>query len=81
MEHVPERTAVSGFETATRFVCVDGGPRYLAFYDLRDDVSVINVPGYQAISGSNFSPWSKRILSPVRGLYLSYGEQVYPGRA
>lgn len=79
-EHVPERKAVAGFETATRFVCVAGWPRYVAFYDLRD-VAVIDEPGYQAISGTRFSPWSKRILARVRGLYRAYGEQVYPGHA
>lgn len=79
-EHVPERKAVTGFETATRFVCVAGWPRYIAFYDLRD-VGVIDEPGYQAISGTRFSPWSKRILARVRGLYRAYGEQVYPGHA
>lgn len=79
-EHVPERKAVAGFETATRFVCVAGWPRYVAFYDLRD-AAVIDEPGYQAISGTRFSPWSKRILTRARGLYRAYGEQVYPGRA
>src|SRR3546814_3022829 len=28
-EHVPERAAVDGFETAQRYVCVDGFPRYI----------------------------------------------------
>ena len=79
-EHVPERKAVAGFESATRFVCIAGWPRYVAFYDLRD-AGVIDEPGYQAISGTRFSPWSKRILTRVRGLYRAYGEQVYPGHA
>lgn len=79
-EHVPERKAVTGFDTATRFVCLDGWPRYLAFYDLRD-ADVIGGPGYASISGTRFSPWSKRILSRVRGLWRAHGEQVYPGQA
>ena len=33
-EHLPERLAVPGFETALRFVCISGHPRYLAMYDL-----------------------------------------------
>ena len=33
-EHFPERAACEGFETAHRFVCIDGFPRYLAVYDL-----------------------------------------------
>src|SRR5215813_11634719 len=33
-EHLPERLALPGFETARRFVCISGHPRYLAMYDL-----------------------------------------------
>lgn len=77
-EHIPERLAVNGFETATRYVCTDGWPRYLAFYDLAD-VSVIDSPGYRAIADEHFSPWTKRILARARGFYRTYGEQVYPG--
>ena len=29
-EHIAERRAVPGFETALRYVCIDGAPRYLA---------------------------------------------------
>lgn len=79
-EHLPERKAVDGIETANRFVCVKGWPRYIAFYDLRD-AGVIGEPGYAAISGTNFSPWSKRILGRVRGLWRAFGEQLYPGNA
>jgi hypothetical protein len=78
LEHVPERRVVPGFETCNRFVCVHGWPRYLAFYDLRD-ADVIREPGYSAISGASFSPWSKRILARVRGLWRAHGEQIYPG--
>lgn len=79
-EHVPERQAVDGFLTAQRFVSVSGWPRYLAYYDLRDP-AVIGEPGYRAISGDHFSPWSKRILAKVRGVWRAYGEQRFPGRA
>ena len=75
-EHVPERRTVPGFDSATRLVCVSGWPRYLAFYDLREH-SVIDEPGYQAISGVHFSPWSKRILARVRGLWRAHGTQIH----
>lgn len=78
-EHVPERVAVPGFETATRYVCTAGWPRYVAFYDLSSP-QVIESPGYRAISGERFSPWTKRILARVRGFYRVYGEQIYPGQ-
>lgn len=80
LEHVPEREAVPGFLTARRFVCLTGWPRYLAYYDLRSP-GVITEPGYSAISGDRFSPWTKRILARVRGLWRAYGEQIHPGRS
>jgi hypothetical protein len=77
-EHVPERLAVPGFETATRYVCTNGWPRYLAFYDLAHE-SVIDSPGYRAIANEHFSPWTQRILARAHGFYRTYGEQIYPG--
>jgi hypothetical protein len=76
-EHIPERRSVPGFETALRFVCLDGHPRYLAMYDLTS-VDVLNTDAYKRISGENFSPWTKRVTSRVR-IYRSYGVQIYPG--
>ena len=78
-EHVPERIALEGFETARRYVCVEGFPRYMAAYDLTS-VSVLD-GDYQKISGDKFSPWSKRILRKTRGLWRVTGEQIYPGDA
>ena len=77
-EHVPERIGIPGFLTAKRFVCVSGWPRYVAMYDLRD-IGVLTEPGYRALSGNNFSPWSKRVLNRVRGQYRASGDQIYPG--
>jgi hypothetical protein len=79
-EHVPERQAVPGFQTATRYVCLGGWPRYLALYDLAAP-EVIDGPGYRAISGERFSPWTKRILLRMRGFYRLFGEQVYPAES
>jgi hypothetical protein len=79
-EHVPERAAIAGFETARRFVCVSGWPRYVAMYDLRD-AAVLDEPGYAAVSGNEFSPWTRRVLNKVRGLYRITGDQCYPGNA
>ncbi len=79
-EHLPERERIPGFESARRFVCVSGWPRYVAFYDLAHP-SVVDEAPYRAISGANFTPWSKRILTRVRGLYRAFGAQLYPGDA
>ena len=76
-EHIAERLAVPGFDTALRYVCVDGAPRYLALYDLaRPDV--LDSPAYLKVAFDNASPWTKRVTSRVR-IYRSFGEQIYPG--
>jgi hypothetical protein len=76
-EHIPERTAVPGFETGLRFVCIDGTPKYLAMYDLAQ-ADVLDSPAYQAIAGDRSGPWTRRVTSRVR-IYRSAGDQVYPG--
>jgi hypothetical protein len=79
-EHFPERVACAGFETANRFVCVDGWPRYLAVYDLTD-VDVLHGPAYAAIAIDRYSAWTHRIMSKVWGQYRAEGIQVSPGDA
>ena len=76
-EHIPERLAVPGFETALRYVCIDGAPRYLAMYDMASP-DVLKSPAYLKVGFGNASPWTKRVTSRVR-IYRSFGEQVYPG--
>jgi hypothetical protein len=79
-EHFPEREATDGFLTATRAICVDGWPRYIALYDLAD-VSVLRGDGYARIAGDSYSQWTGRIVSRVWGQYRAEGIQVYPGAA
>jgi hypothetical protein len=76
-EHVPERAALPGFKTALRYVNLSGYPRFMAIYDL-DEVATLDTPEYQAVSGPNFSPWTKRVTSRVQ-VYRVAAEQVYPG--
>ena len=59
-EHLPERAALPGFETALRFTSLGDGPRYAALYDLTD-LDVLRSAGYLAVSGDRFSPWTKRV--------------------
>jgi hypothetical protein len=76
-EHIADRLAVPGFETALRYVCTDGAPRYLAMYDLAHP-DVLSSPAYLEVGFDNASPWTKRVTSRVR-IYRSFGMQVYPG--
>ena len=79
-EHVPERARIPGFMNALRFVCVSGWPRFVAVYDL-EALEVLDSPGYRAVSGELFSPWSKRVLGRVRGQYRAAAVQIFPGQA
>jgi len=78
-EHLPERLAVPGFETARRYVCLDGAPKYLAVYDT-ESAAVLDTPAYLSVSFDNASPWTRRVTGRGR-IYRSAGEQVYPGGA
>ena len=74
-EHLAERLAVPGFETALRFVCIDGHPRYLAMYDLTH-FGVLETEAYRRVGYDRASPWTRRVTSRVR-IYRSAGEQIY----
>ena len=80
LEHLPSRAEVPGFLTANRFVCIEGWPRYVAWYDL-ENLDVLNSPAYQAISGKNTSPWSRRLVPMTHGYFRVLGVQTYPGNA
>lgn len=77
-EHLPERAALPGFETALRFTSLGDGPRYAALYDLQSP-GVLETPEYAACSGPNFSPWSRRTMARAHPLRLT-GELVGPGQ-
>jgi hypothetical protein len=79
-EHFPERATCEGFVTASRFICVEGWPRYLALYDLAD-TEVLRGPAYAQIAGDRYSPWTHRIVSRVWGQYRADAEQIHPGTA
>ncbi len=78
-EHLPERIALPGFLSGARYVCVDGYPRYMALYDLESE-AVLESDTYLSISGSHFSPWTKRVTSRMPG-YRVAATQFSPGRA
>ena len=76
-DHLAERLAVPGFETALRYVCQDGFPRYLAMYDL-ESFAVMESPEYLRVAFDNSSPWTKRVTARARVQRFA-GHQLYPG--
>lgn len=79
-EHFPQRRALPGFESASRWVCLDGWPRWLALYDLASP-AVLETDAYRGVSGLNATPWSRRILPRTIGRMRVIAEQVAPGTA
>ena len=79
-EHFPQRSALPGFETASRWTCVSGWPRWLALYDLTS-TAALESDAYRAVSELNSTPWSHRILPRTVGRMRIIAEQIAPGDA
>jgi hypothetical protein len=77
LDHIPERLAIPGFETAKRFVSADRQRRYLALYDLSSR-DVLDSAAYLAFAGENYTPWTKRVISRAR-FQRVVAEQLLPG--
>jgi hypothetical protein len=77
-EHVPERMAIPGFLSARRFRAIEGGPKYLAIYDL-ESPAVIESAAYRHIIGAGKSPWTQcmeaRFTNARRNVYVSISER------
>ncbi len=73
-EHMRDMAAFPGILSARRYRIVEGGPKYLAMYEL-EDPGVLERPEYQKISG--WSPaahptsirMSKQYFNTIRGVY------------
>jgi hypothetical protein len=78
-EHLPERLGVEGFESARRYLCLQGSPKYLALYDLTK-LDVLQSPAYERVSGKNDSAWTRAVLKSVR-VQRNVGVQRHPGDA
>jgi len=79
-EHFPQRCGLPGFESGSRWACLEGFPRWIALYDLHS-TTALETPEYLAVSGPNSTPWSKRILPRTFGRQRVIAEQVAPGDA
>ena len=79
-EHLLDRLSAPGFESGKRYVSISGGPRtYIVFYDLAD-IHVLETPEYRKLSGSSFTPWTKRLMRRIPR-YRALTEQVHPGES
>ncbi|MSP04187.1 MAG: hypothetical protein EXR05_02865 [Acetobacteraceae bacterium] len=77
-EHFPERECVEGFGLCERWISIANPKISVATYDL-DSFDVLKSPAYQAISGENLSPWSRRLGQKYKRLLRSDGDQASHG--
>ena len=74
-EHIPERREVPGFLSAQRWLSLNGDPLSIVLYDL-EKLNVLKSAAYQAISGANFSPWSKRVIGSCKHFWRYEANQI-----
>ena len=71
-EHLAERMAIPGFINARRFTALEGGPKYLALYDLESPEVLQSAP-YRDVVGAGTSPWTKRMQTK----FVNFRRNVY----
>ena len=65
-EHLPERLSIPGFLRGTRWVALQGEPRYLVLYEV-ERLDTLASPAYlERLNGP--TPWTQRIMPHYRGM-------------
>ena len=78
-EHLPERLCYPGVLNAARYSAVQGGPKYLACYELAEPDAWNSAVWQHAVK--NPTEWSKRMSPVVIGInfILNVYQLIYPG--
>ena len=65
-EHLPERLSIPGFRRGSRWVALQGGPRYMVLYE---------VEGLETLTGPHYlerlnrpTPWTTKMMAHYRGM-------------
>jgi hypothetical protein len=74
-QHVPQRLALAGFQSAARYESLTGEPKYLALYEL-EDARVLETPEYKKL-GEHSDAWDKRILPKLQVAARTVYERIY----
>lgn len=76
-QHIPERLALSGFQSAVRYESLKGEPKYLALYEL-EDASVLETPEYRQLGEkAKTDAWDQRIMSHLQVDTRLVCEQIF----
>ena len=77
-EHLDERMRIPGFLNARRFTALEGGPKYLALYDL-ESPDVLQFAPYRHVVGPGKSAWTRRMETQFvnfrRNVYVQVSER------
>ena len=65
-EHLPERLSIPGFRRGSRWVAIEGEPRYMVLYEV-DDLQVLTSAAYLARL-DHPTPWTTRMMTNYRGM-------------
>src|SRR5215207_359655 len=65
-EHFEERVSIPGFLRATRWVNLEGAPRYLALYEVEDVKVLGDAPYLERLN--NPTPWTQKTMPSFRGM-------------
>jgi hypothetical protein len=74
-QHIPERLAIAGFQSAVRYESLKGDPKYLALYEL-DDAKVLDSPEYGKLR-ENPNDWDNRIAPKLQVAARNVYEQIF----
>jgi antibiotic biosynthesis monooxygenase (ABM) superfamily enzyme len=72
-EHVPALMSVPGYLSGSRYMAVEGAPKYMAFWEI-ESLEAYRNPEHDRAANT---PWSER-LRPHRKAQLAFFRQVFP---
>jgi len=65
-EHLPERLSIPGFRRGTRWVALEGQPRYLVLYEVADLETLASDAYLERLNHP--TPWTARMMPHYRGM-------------
>jgi hypothetical protein len=65
-EHLPERLSIPGFVRGTRWVALQGRPRYFAIYEVKELATLTSAAYLERLN--NPSPWTSKMMQHYRGM-------------
>jgi hypothetical protein len=69
-EHLPERLSIPGFVRGTRWVTLQGQPRYFVMYEVEQLATLTSPPYLERLN--NPSPWTRKMMPHYRGMVRGF---------